>query len=100
MGNLADRVGPKKRLAREGGSLQQHLLADTGDKCDCLLSLEAFSADQKRRVCQCLKDNIDKQLQLQRREPHVPHFEQNLVQNWHIPVQRCRYPRYEGSLVP
>uniref|UniRef100_A0A3Q0SSG9 PDZ domain-containing protein n=1 Tax=Amphilophus citrinellus TaxID=61819 RepID=A0A3Q0SSG9_AMPCI len=30
-------------------------------KCDCLLSLEAYSADQKRRVCQCLKDNIDKQ---------------------------------------
>ncbi|XP_056875888.1 regulator of G-protein signaling 3a isoform X3 [Takifugu flavidus] len=48
------------------------------EKCDCLLSLEAFSADQKRRVCQCLKDNIDKQLQLQRREPHVPHFEQML----------------------
>uniref|UniRef100_A0A3Q4MGG0 Regulator of G protein signaling 3a n=1 Tax=Neolamprologus brichardi TaxID=32507 RepID=A0A3Q4MGG0_NEOBR len=38
-------------------------------KCDCLLSLEAYSADQKRRVCQCLKDNIDKQLQLHRREP-------------------------------
>uniref|UniRef100_A0A3B4VNN9 PDZ domain-containing protein n=1 Tax=Seriola dumerili TaxID=41447 RepID=A0A3B4VNN9_SERDU len=46
------------------------------EKCDCLLSLEAYSADQKRRVCQCLKDNIDKQLQLHRREPHVPHFEQ------------------------
>lgn len=45
-------------------------------KCDCLLSLEAYSADQKRRVCQCLKDSIDKQLQLHRREPHVPHFEQ------------------------
>ncbi|XP_072309231.1 regulator of G-protein signaling 3a isoform X2 [Eucyclogobius newberryi] len=48
------------------------------EKCDCLLSLEAFSADQKRRVCQCLKDNIDKQLQLYRREPLVPHFEQML----------------------
>ncbi|XP_040914641.1 regulator of G-protein signaling 3a isoform X1 [Toxotes jaculatrix] len=46
------------------------------EKCDCLLSLEAYSADQKRRVCQCLKDNIDKQLQLHRREPLVPHFEQ------------------------
>ncbi|XP_060927886.1 regulator of G-protein signaling 3a isoform X2 [Limanda limanda] len=49
------------------------------EKCDCLLSLEAFSADQKRRVCQCLKDNIDKQLQLQRREPSIPHhFDQML----------------------
>ncbi|XP_015247938.1 PREDICTED: regulator of G-protein signaling 3 isoform X1 [Cyprinodon variegatus] len=48
------------------------------EKCDCLLSLEAYSADQKRRVCQCLKDNIDKQLQLHRREPAVPHFEQML----------------------
>ncbi|XP_047426232.1 regulator of G-protein signaling 3a isoform X2 [Mugil cephalus] len=48
------------------------------EKCDCLLSLEAYSADQKRRVCQCLKDNIDKQLQLHRREPPVTHFEQML----------------------
>ncbi|XP_040928983.1 regulator of G-protein signaling 3a isoform X4 [Betta splendens] len=48
------------------------------EKCDCLLSLEAYSADQKRRVCQCLKDNIDKQLQLHRREPVVPHFDQML----------------------
>ncbi|XP_032395649.1 regulator of G-protein signaling 3a isoform X4 [Etheostoma spectabile] len=48
------------------------------EKCDCLLSLEAYSADQKRRVCQCLKDNIDKQLQLHRREPSLPHFEQML----------------------
>ncbi|XP_030004478.1 regulator of G-protein signaling 3a isoform X3 [Sphaeramia orbicularis] len=48
------------------------------EKCDCLLSLEAYSADQKRRVCQCLKDNIDKQLQLYRREPPISHFEQML----------------------
>ncbi|XP_037607829.1 regulator of G-protein signaling 3a isoform X1 [Sebastes umbrosus] len=48
------------------------------EKCDCLLSLEAYSADQKRRVCQCLKDNIDKQLQPHRREPSYPHFEQML----------------------
>uniref|UniRef100_A0A665WLL0 Regulator of G-protein signaling 3 n=1 Tax=Echeneis naucrates TaxID=173247 RepID=A0A665WLL0_ECHNA len=46
------------------------------EKCDCLLSLEAYSADQKRRVCQCLKDNIDKQLQLHRRDPPIQHFEQ------------------------
>ncbi|XP_075899714.1 regulator of G-protein signaling 3a isoform X2 [Nelusetta ayraudi] len=78
MGNLADRVGPKRRFVRVSGSLQQHLLSEPGDKCDCLLSLEAYSADQKRRVCQCLKDNIDKQLQVHRREPHVPHFEQML----------------------
>ncbi|XP_068609281.1 regulator of G-protein signaling 3a [Brachionichthys hirsutus] len=51
------------------------------EKCDCLLSLEAYSADQKRRVCQCLEDNIDKQLQLHRREPDVPHFEQMLEPN-------------------
>nr|XP_054600358.1 regulator of G-protein signaling 3a isoform X1 [Nothobranchius furzeri] len=48
------------------------------EKCDCLLSLEAHSVDQKHRVCQCLKDNIDKQLQLHRREATVPHFEQML----------------------
>ncbi|XP_019735155.1 regulator of G-protein signaling 3a [Hippocampus comes] len=48
------------------------------EKCDCLLSLEAYSSEQKRRVCQCLKDNIDKQLQLQRREPAVQHFDQML----------------------
>ncbi|XP_026153894.1 regulator of G-protein signaling 3a isoform X1 [Mastacembelus armatus] len=55
------------------------------EKCDCLLSLEAYSADQKRRVCQCLKDNIDKQLQLHRREPHVPHFEQMLEPKVDVP---------------
>uniref|UniRef100_A0A8D0CD57 Si:ch211-154e10.1 n=1 Tax=Scleropages formosus TaxID=113540 RepID=A0A8D0CD57_SCLFO len=32
-------------------------------KCDCLLSLEAYSAEQKRRFCQCLGDHIEKQLQ-------------------------------------
>ncbi|XP_054613893.1 regulator of G-protein signaling 3a isoform X3 [Dunckerocampus dactyliophorus] len=48
------------------------------EKCDCLLSLEAYSAEQKHHVCQCLKDNIDKQLQLHRREPAVEHFEQML----------------------
>ncbi|XP_077353147.1 regulator of G-protein signaling 3a isoform X3 [Festucalex cinctus] len=48
------------------------------EKCDCLLSLEAYSSEQKHRVCQCLKDNIDKQLQLQRREPAVQHFNQML----------------------
>lgn len=31
MGNLAARVGPKRRLRREAGSLQQHLLSHTGD---------------------------------------------------------------------
>lgn len=31
MGNLADRVGPKKRFIREANSLQQHLLSDNGD---------------------------------------------------------------------
>lgn len=31
MGNLADRVGPKKRFVREAGSLQQRLLSDPGD---------------------------------------------------------------------
>ncbi|XP_036436570.1 regulator of G-protein signaling 3a isoform X2 [Colossoma macropomum] len=42
------------------------------EKCDCLLSLEAYSVEQKRRVCQCLSDNIEKQLQLQRRENFGP----------------------------
>ncbi|KAI9524623.1 hypothetical protein NQZ68_016632 [Dissostichus eleginoides] len=46
------------------------------EKCDCLLSLEVYSADQKRRVCQCLKDNIDKQLQLHRREASFQHFDE------------------------
>ncbi|XP_055792728.1 regulator of G-protein signaling 3-like isoform X2 [Salvelinus fontinalis] len=48
------------------------------EKCDCLLSLEAYSADQKRRVCQCLKDNIEKQLQLQRSVPFAPPADQML----------------------
>uniref|UniRef100_A0A8C5DGK7 Uncharacterized protein n=1 Tax=Gouania willdenowi TaxID=441366 RepID=A0A8C5DGK7_GOUWI len=57
------------------------------EKCDCLLSLEAYSADQKRRVCQCLKDNIDKQLQLQRREPPAHNFDQVRTHR-HPPTRR------------
>ncbi|XP_030197228.1 regulator of G-protein signaling 3a isoform X6 [Gadus morhua] len=55
------------------------------NKCDCLLSLEAYSVDQKRRVCQCLKENIDKQIQLQRREPVATHFEQMLEPKVDVP---------------
>uniref|UniRef100_A0A3B4ZR35 Si:ch211-154e10.1 n=1 Tax=Stegastes partitus TaxID=144197 RepID=A0A3B4ZR35_9TELE len=55
------------------------------EKCDCLLSLEAYSADQKRRVCQCLKDNIDKQLQLHRRDSRDSPFTSS-VQMEHHPV--------------
>ncbi|XP_017307994.1 regulator of G-protein signaling 3 isoform X2 [Ictalurus punctatus] len=32
------------------------------ERTECLFSLEAFSAEQKRRVYQCLRDNINKQL--------------------------------------
>ncbi|XP_027881973.1 regulator of G-protein signaling 3a isoform X11 [Xiphophorus couchianus] len=65
------------------------------EKCDCLLSLEAYSADQKCRVCQCLKDNIDKQLQLHRREPSVPHFEQMLEPN--VDASSCELGGVEGD---
>ncbi|KAI4892642.1 hypothetical protein NFI96_021631 [Prochilodus magdalenae] len=36
-------------------------------RTECLFSLEAFSAEQKRRVYQCLRDNINKQLSLRER---------------------------------
>ncbi|XP_028980877.1 regulator of G-protein signaling 3a isoform X3 [Esox lucius] len=55
------------------------------EKCDCLLSLEAYSADQKRRVCQCLKDNINKQLQLQRSVPFSPSNDQMLEPKVDVP---------------
>ncbi|XP_035382823.1 regulator of G-protein signaling 3a isoform X2 [Electrophorus electricus] len=42
------------------------------EKCDCLLSLEAYSLEQKRRVCQYLSDNIDKQLRLHHSETSGP----------------------------
>uniref|UniRef100_A0A8C5BYM9 Si:ch211-154e10.1 n=1 Tax=Gadus morhua TaxID=8049 RepID=A0A8C5BYM9_GADMO len=62
---------------QEGGYLElRFYIIHMTEKCDCLLSLEAYSVDQKRRVCQCLKENIDKQIQLQRREPVATHFEQ------------------------
>ncbi|KAJ8397125.1 hypothetical protein AAFF_G00009790 [Aldrovandia affinis] len=32
---------------------------------ECILSLETYSVDQRRRVCQCLRDNIEKRLQEQ-----------------------------------
>ncbi|XP_068077654.2 regulator of G-protein signaling 3 isoform X1 [Danio rerio] len=37
------------------------------ERTECLFSLEAFSSEQKRRVVQCLRDNIDKQLALRER---------------------------------
>ncbi|XP_052413284.1 regulator of G-protein signaling 3 isoform X2 [Carassius gibelio] len=37
------------------------------ERTKCLFSLEAFSSEQKRRVVQCLRDNIDKQLALRDR---------------------------------
>ncbi|XP_058630648.1 regulator of G-protein signaling 3a isoform X2 [Onychostoma macrolepis] len=42
------------------------------EKCDCLLSLEANSLEQKASVCQCLSENIKKQLQ--------PHARQTFCQ--------------------
>ncbi|XP_073695484.1 regulator of G-protein signaling 3a isoform X5 [Garra rufa] len=42
------------------------------EKCDCLLSLEASSLEQKARVCQCLSENIKKQLQLHTRQTFCP----------------------------
>ncbi|XP_016094484.1 regulator of G-protein signaling 3-like [Sinocyclocheilus grahami] len=42
------------------------------EKCDCLLSLEANSLEQKTRVCQCLSENIKKQLQLHGRQTFCP----------------------------
>ncbi len=36
-------------------------------RTECLFSLEAFSSEQKRRVVQCLRDNIDQQLALRDR---------------------------------
>ncbi|XP_042611720.1 regulator of G-protein signaling 3-like [Cyprinus carpio] len=47
-------------------------LMHTIEKCDCLLSLEANSLEQKARVCQCLSENIKKQLQLHRRRTFCP----------------------------
>lgn len=43
-------------------------LSVSQQKCDCLLSLEANSLEQKARVCQCLSKNIKKQLQLHTRQ--------------------------------
>ncbi|KAF5904807.1 regulator of G-protein signaling 3-like isoform X1, partial [Clarias magur] len=37
------------------------------ERTECLFSLEAFSAEQKRRVYQCLRDNMNKQLTLRER---------------------------------
>ncbi|TST10022.1 Regulator of G-protein signaling 3 [Bagarius yarrelli] len=37
------------------------------ERTECLFSLESFSAEQKRRVYQCLRDNINKQLTIRER---------------------------------
>uniref|UniRef100_A0A3B3RRV2 Si:ch211-154e10.1 n=1 Tax=Paramormyrops kingsleyae TaxID=1676925 RepID=A0A3B3RRV2_9TELE len=49
----------------------QSFFFDHPQKCDCLLSLEAYSTEQKRRVYQCLGDHIEKQLQ-HREVPTTP----------------------------
>lgn len=56
MGNLADRVGPKKRFVREANSLQKHLLSDSGDVSDgrgkqrLLVMLEKTNCLEVRRA--------------------------------------------------
>ncbi|KAJ8379741.1 hypothetical protein SKAU_G00005190 [Synaphobranchus kaupii] len=40
----------------------------TTEASDCVLSLETYSLDQRRRVCQCLSDSIEKR----RQEPESP----------------------------
>ncbi|XP_016393565.1 regulator of G-protein signaling 3-like isoform X2 [Sinocyclocheilus rhinocerous] len=52
--------------------LRFYLIHMTEQKCDCLLSLEANSLEQKARVCQCLSENIKKQLQLHGRQTFCP----------------------------
>ncbi|CAL8317323.1 unnamed protein product [Lota lota] len=74
------------RLQEDHAEQLRFYIIHMTEKCDCLLSLEAYSLDQKRRVCQCLKDNIDKQLQLQRREPVTTHFEQMLEPKVDVPT--------------
>uniref|UniRef100_A0A671SKP2 Regulator of G protein signaling 3b n=1 Tax=Sinocyclocheilus anshuiensis TaxID=1608454 RepID=A0A671SKP2_9TELE len=44
-----------------------YLPENRNTRTECLFSLEAFSSEQKRRVVQCLRDNIDKQLTLRDR---------------------------------
>ncbi|XP_028826812.1 regulator of G-protein signaling 3a isoform X3 [Denticeps clupeoides] len=60
------------RLQEDHAEELKFYLIHMTEKCDCLLSLEAYTVEQKRRVCQCLRDNIDEQLQLQRRETFGP----------------------------
>ncbi|KAG1940468.1 regulator of G-protein signaling [Pimephales promelas] len=49
------------------------MLASSPQKCDCLLSLKANSLEQKARVCQCLSENINTQLQLHGRQAFGPY---------------------------
>ncbi|XP_076139566.1 regulator of G-protein signaling 3a isoform X2 [Alosa pseudoharengus] len=56
------------RLQEDHSEELKFYLIHMTEKCDCLLSLEAHSVEQRRRVCQCLRDNIEQQLQQQRRD--------------------------------
>ncbi|XP_036382005.1 LOW QUALITY PROTEIN: regulator of G-protein signaling 3-like [Megalops cyprinoides] len=43
-----------------------YIIHMTEQASECVLSLEAYSVEQRQRVCQCLRDNIEKRLQQQR----------------------------------
>ncbi|XP_058239190.1 regulator of G-protein signaling 3a [Hemibagrus wyckioides] len=60
------------RLKEDHSDELRFYLIHMTEKCDCLLSLEAYSLEQKTRVCQCLSDNIDNQLQLECRGTFSP----------------------------
>ncbi|XP_041090235.1 regulator of G-protein signaling 3-like isoform X2 [Polyodon spathula] len=55
------------KLQEDSSNDLKFYLINVTEKSDCLLSLESSSEKQKRRVCQCLKESIEKQHQ--EREP-------------------------------
>ncbi|XP_029115390.1 regulator of G-protein signaling 3-like isoform X2 [Scleropages formosus] len=51
------------RLQEDPAEEMRFYIIQVTEKSECLFSLDAYSGEQKRRVCQCLRDNIERQLQ-------------------------------------
>lgn len=46
---------------QEGSEDRKFCILYLAEKSECLLSLEAYSQEQKKRICWCLAENITKQ---------------------------------------
>ncbi|XP_060237153.1 regulator of G-protein signaling 3 isoform X4 [Meriones unguiculatus] len=65
------------------------------EKAECLFTLEAYSQEQKKRVCWCLLENIDKQKQLATSSTEEKMFETEADEQKEMPLDEGKGPGAE-----